>query len=309
MKKLLVYSLLLISLVFLPSNVFAKSYDLKDINVTVDDSTWYVFTRDNLENNAELAELGITPEYLKNVMTTNDIYLDACLFDTNEPANTVELFVVIKKVDDVSNLHTYSDSEIEELGEALKKKVNADDYNIYTVDKYKYVHVKYYDPTTTYNIDEYYTVINGYGYTIMAQKTNQFSSLELTNVKNVVDTAKFKYNSSYEKPPASSKGGINIWQRTLIGAITGGVIGGLSVLFNKKKKKDKNAVNVNPTPSPTSTVTYQNNTEGIQNATEETPNDNKEEMASGFQNNTKEETVPGFQNDTEYDPVPETKNQ
>ena len=47
MKKYLY--LLLISILLLPLNVFAQSYSLKDLSINVDDSTWYVFTRDNIQ--------------------------------------------------------------------------------------------------------------------------------------------------------------------------------------------------------------------------------------------------------------------
>ncbi len=234
-KRILCYLILVILL--LPFSVFAKSYDLKDMNISMDESNWYVFTRDNIKDNKELEELGITYEYLNNVMITNDVYLDACRFDTEEPANTLEVFVAIKKVSDVKNLHTYSNKDINELGEALKKKTGASSYDIYQTDKYKYVHIKYYDSATSYNIDEYYTVINSYGYTIMVQKTNQLTNSEIAELKSIVDTASFKYDASYEKSSSSSSGS-SLWPKIIIGAITGGIIGGLSVLTSKNKKQE-----------------------------------------------------------------------
>lgn len=239
MRKYLL--LILISFILLPLNVFAQTYSLKDLSISIDDSTWYVFTRDNIEENSELDELGISYDYLNNFMNTNDIYLDACQFDKNDETNTMELFVVAKKINNVNNLHTYSNSEINELGETLKDKVGANSFNIYSVDKYKYVHVKYYDSSTSYNIDEYYTVINGYGYTILAQKTNPFSNFEECEIKNIVDSTNFKYNSNYERKSSSnntsSSNNISIWVETLIESLTTGIIGILIALFHKNKKK------------------------------------------------------------------------
>ena len=233
MKKYLY--LLLISILLLPLNVFAQSYSLKDLSINVDDSTWYVFTRDNIQGNDELNELGISYDYISSFMNTNDVYMDACQFDDDDTNNNIELFVTIKKVNNVNNLHTYSSSEINDLGKSLMDKVDADTYDVYSVDKFKYIHVKYYDSVNNFNIDEYYTVINGYGYTILAQKINSFSNSEEYELKKIIDSTNFNVNSSYEKKSSNS----SIWEKALVGAISAGIIGGLSVLFNKNKKKNE----------------------------------------------------------------------
>lgn len=233
MKKF-VY-LLLFSIILLPLNVFAQSYSAKDLSINVDDSTWYVFTRDNIQGNSELDELGITYDYINNFMNTNDVYIDACQFDEDDTNNNIELFVTIKKVNNVNNLHTYSSSEINDLGKSLMDKVDADTYDVYSVDKFKYIHVKYYDSVNSFNIDEYYTVINGYGYTILAQKNNSFSNFEEYELKKIVDSTSFIVDSSYEKTSSNS----SVWEKALVGAITAGIIGGLSAIFNKNKKKDE----------------------------------------------------------------------
>ncbi len=237
MKKYLY--LLLISIFILPLNVFAQSYSLKDLSINVDDSTWYVFTRDNIQGNDELDELGISYDYISNFMNTNDVYMDACQFDENDTNNNIELFVTIKKVNNVNNLHTYSSSDINDLGKSLMDKVNADTFDVYSVKKFKYIHVKYYDSVNGFNIDEYYTVINGYGYTILAQKNNSFSNSEEYELKEIVDSTSFNVNSAYEKNSSNS----SIWEKALVGAISAGIIGGLSAIFNKNKKKDEKQEN------------------------------------------------------------------
>lgn len=232
MKKYLY--LLLISILLLPLNVFAQSYSLEDLSINIDDSTWYVFTRDNIQGNDELNELGISYDYISSFMNNNDVYMDACQFD-DDTNNNIELFVTIKKVNNVNNLHTYSSSEINDLGKSLMDKVDADTYDVYSVDKFKYIHVKYYDSVNNFNIDEYYTVINGYGYTILAQKINSFSNSEEYELKKIIDSTNFNVDSSYEKKSSNS----SIWEKALVGAITAGIIGGLSAIFNKNKKKDE----------------------------------------------------------------------
>ena len=234
MRKFLLFIFTLF--LFIPFNVYADSYKLKDLEISIEDSSFDVFTRDNIKDNERLTEIGITYDYLNNFMIKNDVYLDAVRFNENND-DTIELFVVAKMVSNVSNMHTYSDSEIKELGEEVKKKVKADSYKIIDVGKYKYIYLNYYDSTEKYYIDEYYTVMDGYGYTIMAQKRNKFTNDEMKDVKKVVDTTKYKEIARYEKKKSSSIG-----SRTLIGAIIGaviGLIGGTIKVIKNKKTKEK----------------------------------------------------------------------
>lgn len=231
MKKILF--IFITSILLLPLGVFAEEYTIKDLTTSVDNSSWYVFTRDNLKDNPQLDEIGITYDYVNDFMNANDVYLDACRFDMDEPANTLEMFVVAKEVTVNRNLHVYSEKQIKKLGEAFKEKINADNYDIYTSGKYKYIHSKYYDQNTSFNVDEYYTVINGYGYTIMAQKANDFTAAELAEVKQVVDSTTYKYIASYEKKASYN----NILIDAIIGAIAGGMVGLVKAIQNKKKKK------------------------------------------------------------------------
>ena len=232
MKKILV--LFLAFTILLPINAIAKDYSVKDLSISVDDTAWDVFTRDNIKDNSRLEELGITYDYVNNFMNNNDVYLDACQFDMDDPSNTLELFVIVKKIHTNKNLHAYSDKQIKEVGEAFKKKINADNYDIYKVGKYIYVHSKTFDASTSYNLDEYYTVINGYGYTIMAQKANNFTNEESALVKSIVDTTKYKYIASYDKKASNN----DILIDAIIGAIGGAIVGIISAVYNKKKKKE-----------------------------------------------------------------------
>ncbi len=239
MKKC--FYLLLIGVLFLPFSVFAKSYTLKDLSISMDDSSWYVFTRYNIINNPKLNELGVSYDYLNNFMTTNDIYLDSLKYNENDKTNMIELFVAIKKVDNVNNLHTYSTREMKEFGEEIKNKFKADNYDIYSSGKYKYIHVKYYDSATSINVDEYYTVMNGYGYSILAQKSTPLSNADEEEVKDIINTISFKYNSEYEKSSSNS-----ILVHALIGGIAGGLVALIGVVISKKKnKKQKNLTDSN----------------------------------------------------------------
>ncbi len=235
MKKIIY--LILFSILFIPFSVFAETYTLKDLSIDMDDSSWFIFTRDNIKDNPMLEQFEVTYEYMNNFMNTKDIYMDAVKVNSPDKSDILELFVGIKKVDDINNLHTYSTKEINELGEALKERFNADNYDIYSTDKYKYVHVKYYDSTASVNIDEYYTVMNGYGYSILVQKINDFTSSEEKSTQDIIDKITFKYNEEYEKSITSG-----VLKSALIGAVIGGIVGVLVLIFNRNKKSKTQSV-------------------------------------------------------------------
>ena len=130
MKKIIY--LILFSILFIPFSVFAETYTLKDLSIDMDDSSWFIFTRDNIKDNPMLEQFEVTYEYMNNFMNTKDIYMDAVKVNSPDKSDILELFVGIKKVDDINNLHTYSTKEINELGEALKERFNADNYDIYS---------------------------------------------------------------------------------------------------------------------------------------------------------------------------------
>lgn len=168
-------------------------------------------------------------------MNTNDIYMDSFILDEENTDNNIELFVAVKEVKNVNNLHTYSSSKIDELGESLKDKLNADKYDVYSVGKFKFIHINYYDSVNNFNIDEYYTVINGYGYSVLLQKVNSISDEEHNELKEIIDTADFKIDSAYEVKSSEN----NIWDTAIIGAIVGAIIYCVTALINKFKNKNK----------------------------------------------------------------------
>ena len=65
MKKIL----FLIIFMLFPFMVIAKNYNVNDLNLQLDLSDDYiVLTRDNLDNNEGLEKLGITKEYMKELI-------------------------------------------------------------------------------------------------------------------------------------------------------------------------------------------------------------------------------------------------
>lgn len=179
MKKL-VFSLLMV--LCMPLMVKAVSVDVSsgDMSLTLPDE-WYVFTRDNIEGNTELEELGLTYEFMNDLMNENDMYVDA--FDDDE-----EFIVSIVDVEDVGNLNDYFDSEIEDLALEIQNVAGADGYELYEND-YKFIYLEYMD--AGYYIINYYTIIADRAYTFTIQKEMEFSETEKDSYRNIIDSVHF----------------------------------------------------------------------------------------------------------------------
>ena len=229
MKKI-IKVLIAIVLVITVSPVTAKEYTISntDIKIDMDDSVWYVFTRDNIKDNKQLKEFGITEDYMNSTMEKGDIYLDSIKF--KEKNELLELFVMKKPVEKVKNMSKYSDKELTSIAKDVATKEKTTDYKIHKTD-YKYIYTKYSDSGK--EIIDYYTVINGYGYTIKLQTDTKFTTAEETELKNIIEKVSFNVDKSLKEP---SKGLSPILQDALIGAVVGGLGGAIVALVNKKKK-------------------------------------------------------------------------
>lgn len=234
MKKILL--LLLLFFIF-PIKGFAQTYEINDnaLSIQLDDSSWYVFTRENLANNKELEELGITYDYLFSFMQNNKVYMDSLLIEqgSNE---TIEIFIRINAINDIDNLSQYSNNEIEQLAEVLANRSGAEIYSIYE-NNYKYINLQYY--SSGYHLIEYYTVMNREAYTLTIQKKAEFTANEINEIKAIVNSVVFlKSNNTFVDSNSKSSG---FGTKFLIGAITGGFFGLLALIaeISQKKKKKK----------------------------------------------------------------------
>ena len=237
MKKI-GYVFLLFMVMLFPVLAKAEMYVVPetDVSITIDESQWYVFTRGNIKDNKELVDLGISYDYMNNLFTSNNIYLDAALFDETEEKNNLELFIrVVPLTEEVGNLHTYSESQIKEFGDGLLNsgKFNMTSYKIYG-NKYKYIEFEYTD--LGYNVYQFYTIINGKGYNFTIQKTKEFTEADKTLVKSIIDTVTFKLDNHYERPIGEEQSGSSIKDSAIRGGIIGAIVGVIGAIAAKKKK-------------------------------------------------------------------------
>ena len=221
---------------FLPITTYAETYNLgdTDMSISVDDTVWYVFTRDNIKNNSELDELGITYEAMYDILHNNEAYMDAILY--YEDGEYTEFFIRKRALDTgIANLSNYKDSEVLELAKELAKKQGANTYSVYE-NQYKFAKLEYVDSNLGYYICEFVTFVNKDNYTFTFQSTSQFADEEYAEIENIVDSVKFDIDTSIKEKKSSSIAE-SVIEKTIGGAVIGGVVGAVIAITNKKKKK------------------------------------------------------------------------
>lgn len=220
----------------LPITTYAETYNLggTDMSISVDDTTWYVFTRDNIKNNSELEELGITYDTMHDILYNNEAYMDAILY--YEDGEYVEFFVRKRALDTgIANLSNYKNSKVLELAKELAKKQGAETYSVYE-NQYKFAKLEYIDSNYGYYICEFVTCINKDNYTFTFQSTSQFTDEEYAEIENIVDSVKFDVDTSIKEKKSTSIAE-SVVEKTIGGAVIGGVVGAVIAITNKKKKK------------------------------------------------------------------------
>ena len=226
----------LLSFVCFTTIVSAKTYSVTntDMSIAIDDSIWYVFTPDNLKDNPEIEDLGLTEEYISDLFTQYSMYVDAMLFF--EEGDWIELLVRKVPLDTgVSNLSNYKDSEVLEFTEELAKTVGSTEYELYKTE-YKYAKLEYFDTNVNYYIYEFATIINGDDYTFTFQSPCEFTEWEYEEMESIVNSVKFDVDPNAKEENSGSNSN-KIWIRTLVGALGGGLGGLIISLVNKKKKQ------------------------------------------------------------------------
>lgn len=224
---------------FFPITVYGETYHLggTDMSIQVDDSSWYVFTRDNIKNNSELDELEISYDSMYDILYNNEAYMDAILL--YKDGQYVELFIRKRAIDSgMANLSNYDEKQVLELAEGLAKRQNAEKYSIYE-SQYKYAKLEYIDSNLGYYICEFYTVVNKDNYTFTFQSTTPFIDSEYDEMENIIDSIQFDVDTTLKEKKNTSFGN-NVIEVTIGGAIIGGVVGLIINITNKKKTIKKN---------------------------------------------------------------------
>lgn len=236
-RKLCVFlTVIFCAVAFLPGVSYAETYLLSgtDMSISIDDTLWYVFTRDNIQNNPELEELGIAYDTMYDILYDNEAYMDAILF--YEDGEYVELFVRKRPLDSgIANLSNYENEEVLELAKELAKKQGAEEHSVYE-SQYKFAKTEYIDSNFGYYICEYVTVVNKDNYTLTFQTTSPFTSWEHDEIETIVDSIAFDIDTTLkEKRSASIFDGVI--EKTVGGAVVGGIVGAVIAIANKSKKK------------------------------------------------------------------------
>lgn len=216
-----------------PVTVNAKVYQVgeTDMSITIDDEYWYVFTRDNIKDNPELAELGVSYSDMYDILQENKMYVDALLF--YDDGSYMEFGVRKTNIDKIVNLANYDDDKVMELADKLAELHDVKTYSIYE-NQYKFIRFDYTDGD--YYVCEYITVINGDNYTLTFQETVPFVDSEYDEIQTIVDSVRFNIDASLKEPSQSSLSE-GLGDAFIRGAVTAAVLGIGGLIFGKKKKK------------------------------------------------------------------------
>lgn len=215
---------------FVPISVYAETYYLGGIDgmsVRVDDSSWYVFTRDNIKNNSELDDLGFSYDFLYNVLHDNEAFMYAILF--YDDGEYFELVVKKRTIEDGTlNLSNYSHEKVLELAESFAKKLNSYDYSVYE-NRYKFSKVEYID--ADYYVCDFFTVVSKDCYTFTFQSKSQFSDSHYDEMVSIIDSIHFDIDT-----PVIEKKWDSVVGKTIGGAVICGAVGAIVAIVNKKKR-------------------------------------------------------------------------
>ena len=185
---------------------------------------------------------------MENLFKSSNVVVDAILF-ADDNNDTKEVFVRTTEIEDLYNLNDNTDSYINEFADGFISSVKEQgievvNSNVYKSNNNTYVYLEYSD--SNLNVIEYFTVVNGNGYAIQAQKTNSFTESEKDSFKEIIDKASFKIvkqekddDNDKEQEKENNKSS-NYVTNIIVGAIVGALVGALYGLIYTKRKAKKN---------------------------------------------------------------------
>ena len=240
--------LLILLLALLPIRIYASSFKTEDMHIEMDEERYYVFTRDNIKDNEDLKTLNIPYGYMKNIMTSNNCYLDAIRKNADDLSDALEVLLVISDAKDTSNLHVYSDDEVQNLSDYMKERyetevddeslqIHVDKADILDINGYRYIYYSYYDPSYEKHVEDYHTIINEKIYTIKIQQTAKYTEEELKEINEIVKGITFDIDEKYEKIKEPSF--FTKYQYLITALITVAILTPIRIKMKNKKKEEE----------------------------------------------------------------------
>lgn len=236
-KRNLLRSLFILILVAVfPVTAYATVFSMSDtdIHITIDDSRWYVFTRDNIKDNPELEALGVSYDYLNGIFVDNNAYLDAILIQSTD--SFMELLIRKNPMSNGAvNMANYSEKEIMELAEQLAEQQNVEDYSIYETGQ-PFIRMDYHGAEHGYYLCEFITFVNKESYTLTFQSLTPYTDSDYQEITQIVDSVSFDVDTTLREKKTESLSN-RVIRDVIIGAISGGIFG-LVAAAKKRKNKD-----------------------------------------------------------------------
>ena len=222
-------------MLLMPLTIKAEEYDVGSANMKITfPDEWYVFTRENIENNSNLENIEVTAEYMNKFFESNSAYIDAI-------KSNLEFVLRTSEEVDFASLSDYPDEKIEEIASDMGAINQTKDYKVYN-GKYRYV--LFNSKSGDYYINVYATVINSKWYTFTAQKKSEFTSEEATEIRKIIDSIEYTIvekeaepvEEKQEEKPSSSNRIKAIIAYVLLVVACFALVGGLVL---KKRKTEE----------------------------------------------------------------------
>lgn len=193
MKKLI--NILLTIIFLLPLTIFAKELNIKDIelNITLSDEDWYIFTKENINNynQTELEEKGFNYDILNEQISHENIHLLAALF--YEDNSYIQYTIKRMDIGLLSLMDNMNEKDIKEIYSSLIEKDSGNSAKILNVESYEsnnnYIVINY--RLKEAYTKAYFTIVNESLYIIDIVKNKEFNDVELEKIKNTIDSIKY----------------------------------------------------------------------------------------------------------------------
>jgi hypothetical protein len=245
MKRIL-GALLIITLFFVSiTTAFCAdvTYEVPELYLTVSMPEEYtVFMHDIEEDDPNLAQFGLTADYLNDLYEQNHIYLNAITAEA--PEEVVVTMVTNKDIKEAFNLKRASEEDLNEFLSSIDEEFSKIGATLKDTSRYEHEQALFIvtDFTTASYVMSstsrmYSTLINGQfiNFTLHSY-SDTFTDAQASILKQIVDSAVFVEQSSFDYNQVIIYG--------IIGAFLGGIIGLIKHLMNKgkRKKPDQNFI-------------------------------------------------------------------